>query len=56
MDSTVAAVLTYKAIGDQLIPIFIDHGLLREGEREEVEKALKGLGLPLRVIVLRKYS
>ena len=50
VDSTVAAVLTYKAIGDQLIPIFIDHGLLREGEREEVEKALKGLGLPLRVI------
>jgi GMP synthase (glutamine-hydrolysing) len=50
VDSTVAAVLTYKAIGDNLIPIFIDHGLLREGEREEVEKALKGLGLPLRVI------
>jgi len=50
VDSTVAAVLTYKAIGDQLIPIFIDHGLLREGEREEVERALKGLGLPLRVI------
>ena len=50
VDSTVAAVLTYRAIGDQLIPIFIDHGLLREGEREEVERALKGLGLPLRVI------
>jgi len=50
VDSTVAAVLTYKAIGEQLIPIFIDHGLLREGEREEVERALKGLGLPLRVI------
>jgi len=50
VDSTVAAVLTYKAIGDQLIPIFIDHGLLREGEREEVEKVLKGLGLPLRVV------
>ncbi len=50
VDSTVAAVLTYKAIGNQLIPIFIDHGLLREGEREEVERALKGLGLPLRVI------
>jgi GMP synthase (glutamine-hydrolysing) len=50
VDSTVAAVLTYKAIGDNLIPIFIDHGLLREGEREEVERNLKGLGLPLRVV------
>ncbi|NPB05000.1 MAG: glutamine-hydrolyzing GMP synthase [Aquificae bacterium] len=50
VDSTVAAVLTHRAIGDRLIPIFIDHGLLREGERQEVEKALKGLGLPLRVV------
>ena len=50
VDSTVAAVLTHKAIGDNLIPIFIDHGLLREGERQEVERNLKGLGLPLRVV------
>jgi GMP synthase (glutamine-hydrolysing) len=50
VDSTVAAVLTYKAIGDNLIPIFIDHGLLREGEREEVERNLRSLGLPLRVV------
>jgi GMP synthase (glutamine-hydrolysing) len=50
VDSTVAAVLTYKAIGDNLIPIFIDHGLLREGEAEEVENYLRKLGLPLRVV------
>jgi len=50
VDSTVSAVLTYKAIGDNLIPIFIDHGLLREGERREVERNLKSLGLPLRVV------
>lgn len=38
VDSSVAAVLVHKAIGDNLICVFVDHGLLRKGEREEVEK------------------
>jgi len=50
VDSTVAAVLTHKAIGDKLHCFFIDHGLLRLGEREEVEKNLRKLGLPLTVV------
>ena len=36
VDSSVAAVLIHEAIGDQLTCIFVDHGLLRAGEAEEV--------------------
>lgn len=38
VDSSVAAALVHKAVGDQLTCIFVDHGLLRAGEREQVEK------------------
>lgn len=41
VDSSVAAVLIHKAIGDQLQCMFIDHGLLRSNEREEVEKTFR---------------
>lgn len=42
VDSSVAAVLVHKAIGDNLVCVFVDHGLLRKNEREEVEKVFKG--------------
>ncbi|MDO5729548.1 MAG: glutamine-hydrolyzing GMP synthase [Actinomycetaceae bacterium] len=38
VDSSVAAALVHKAVGDQLTCIFVDHGLLRAGEREQVER------------------
>lgn len=38
VDSAVAAALVQKAIGEQLTCVFIDHGLLRKGEAEQVEK------------------
>lgn len=38
VDSAVAAALVQRAIGDRLTCVFIDHGLLRKGEREQVEK------------------
>ena len=38
VDSAVAAALVQKAIGNQLTCVFVDHGLLREGEAEQVEK------------------
>ena len=38
VDSAVAAALVHKAIGDQLTCVFVDHGLLREGEAEQVEQ------------------
>ena len=41
VDSSVVAALLYEAIGDQLIPVFVDNGLLRKGEREQVEEVFK---------------
>jgi len=37
VDSAVAAALVQRAIGDRLTCVFVDHGLLRQGEREQVE-------------------
>ena len=38
VDSAVAAALVHEAVGDQLVCVFVDHGLLRAGEREQVEE------------------
>ena len=38
VDSSVAAALIHRAIGDQLTCVFVDHGLLRLGEAEQVER------------------
>jgi GMP synthase (glutamine-hydrolysing) len=38
VDSAVAAALVQRAIGDRLTCVFVDHGLLRQGEAEQVEK------------------
>ncbi len=42
VDSAVTAVLLHEAIADRLTCIFVDHGLLREGEAEEVERLFRG--------------
>lgn len=42
VDSSVVGVLLQKAIGDQLTCIFVDHGLLRKGESEQVMESLGG--------------
>jgi GMP synthase (glutamine-hydrolysing) len=56
VDSTVAATLVHRALGDRLHCLFVDNGLLREGEADEVEQCLgpKGLGLPFHRIDARK--
>ncbi|MCG4580043.1 glutamine-hydrolyzing GMP synthase [Clostridium cochlearium] len=41
VDSSVAAVIVHKAIGDQLTCIFVDHGLLRKDEGDQVESVFK---------------
>ena len=41
VDSSVAAVLIHEAIGDQLTCVFVDHGLLRAGEAEEVVRLFR---------------
>lgn len=42
VDSSVAAALLYKAIGDDLVCVFVDHGLLRKGEGDLVESTFRG--------------
>ncbi|MDR3576652.1 MAG: glutamine-hydrolyzing GMP synthase [Anaerolineaceae bacterium] len=41
VDSSVATALVHRAIGDQLAAVFVDNGLLRQGEREQVEVAFR---------------
>ncbi|MDI3533804.1 MAG: hypothetical protein PWQ82_169 [Thermosediminibacterales bacterium] len=41
IDSSVAAVLVHKAVGERLTCIFVDHGLLRKGEGDSVERIFK---------------
>ena len=41
VDSSVAAALVHRAVGDQLVCVFVDHGLLREGEAAQVEETFR---------------
>ncbi len=51
VDSSVAAVLVHRALGDRLTCIFVDHGLLRLHERDNVERLFRRhLGIDLRVV------
>jgi GMP synthase (glutamine-hydrolysing) len=43
VDSAVAALLVHKAVGEQLTCVFVDHGLLRKGEAEQVVDTFDGL-------------
>jgi len=51
VDSSVVAALLHKAIGDQLVCIFVDNGLLRKGERDHVEATFRDhFRIDLRVV------
>jgi len=51
VDSAVAAALVQRAIGDQLTCVFVDHGLLRQGEPEQVaEDFVAATGVELKVV------
>jgi GMP synthase (glutamine-hydrolysing) len=51
VDSAVAAALVHRAVGDQLTCVFVDHGLLRAGEAEQVEKDyVAATGIRLKVV------
>ena len=51
VDSAVAAALVQRAIGDQLTCVFVDHGLLRQGEAEQVENDFVAItGVELKVV------
>jgi GMP synthase (glutamine-hydrolysing) len=51
VDSAVAAALVHRAVGEQLTCVFVDHGLLRAGEAEQVEKDYVGAtGIKLKIV------
>lgn len=55
VDSAVAGALVHEAVGDQLVCVFVDHGLLREGERRQVEEDyVKSTGVRLVTIDARE--
>jgi GMP synthase (glutamine-hydrolysing) len=55
VDSAVAAALVQKAVGDQLTCVFVDHGLLREGEAEQVEQDfVAATGVSLKIVDARQ--
>jgi len=50
VDSTTAGVLASRALGDRLLAVYVDTGLMRKGETEQVSKTLKGLGVRFKVV------
>ena len=50
VDSTVAGSLMAKAIGDHFIPVYVENGLMRESNREHVEKVFKHLGVKADIV------
>jgi GMP synthase (glutamine-hydrolysing) len=53
VDSTVAAMLVHRAIGKNLYCIFVDNGLLRKGEFEQVLHSYQGMGLNIKGVDAR---
>jgi len=54
VDSMTATYLVHKAVGDNLLAVFIDDGLRRQGEPEFVAETLKSLGIKTRVIDVKE--
>ncbi|MBX8631942.1 MAG: glutamine-hydrolyzing GMP synthase subunit GuaA [Thermoplasmata archaeon YP2-bin.285] len=50
IDSTVAAVLTDRAIGDRLLAVYVDTGFMRKGENERAARSFSELGLNYRIV------
>ena len=50
VDSTTAAVISARALGDRLLAVYVDTGLMRKNETEDVAATLKGLGVNHRII------
>ncbi|WP_424443395.1 7-cyano-7-deazaguanine synthase, partial [Methanothrix sp.] len=45
VDSSVCAVLAHRALGERLVSVYVDSGLMRESESERIEELFKDLGL-----------
>lgn len=56
VDSTVASVLTAKAIGKKFIPIYVDNGLMRDGTKKHLKKIFEHINIKLRIINAKKET
>ena len=50
VESSVCAVLSYRAVGDQLVAVLIDDGLMRKGEQEHIVNFFEGCGVNIRQV------
>lgn len=50
VDSTVAAVLAHQAFGERMTAIYVETGLMREGESVCVQEMFESLGIPLKIV------
>jgi len=53
VDSSVVTVLAHKALGKQLMTIFVDNAIMREGEPQRVVKVFRGMGIPVELVDAR---
>lgn len=53
VDSAVAATLVHRAIGDQLTCVFVDNGLMRLGEKQQIQNTFQNLNINFRVVNAR---
>jgi GMP synthase (glutamine-hydrolysing) len=54
VDSSTVTALGHRALGERLTTVFIDNGLMREGEPEQIAALFGGLGIPVRVVDARR--
>lgn len=54
IDSSTAALLASKALGKNLVAVFVDHGFMREGETEEIKRIFKNSGINLVTVDAKK--
>jgi GMP synthase (glutamine-hydrolysing) len=45
VDSSVCAMLAHRALGDRFVPVYVDSGLMRQGESERIQELFKDIGL-----------
>jgi GMP synthase (glutamine-hydrolysing) len=54
VDSSVVTLLGHRALGEQLITVFVENGLMREGEAQEVAALFEKLGVTVKIVDARK--
>lgn len=54
VDSSAVTMLAHKALGSRLKTLFIENGLMREGEPQRIANIFKGLGVPVEIVDARK--